>query len=251
MGREGGTRSELIEGRNAVIEAFRAGRPIDKIYIARGDSDRALGRIASRARESGAVVAECDRRKLDSMSQTGAHQGVIAVAAVREYCAVEDILSAADAAGEAPFVVICDEISDPQNLGAIIRSAECAGAHGLIIPKRRSAGLTASVDKASAGAAEHAKIARVPNIPAAIKELKSRGLWIYGTAAEGSLPLWRADFTGPLALVIGSEGGGMGRLVADSCDFIVSLPMKGRVGSLNASAAAAITMYEVLRQRES
>ena len=250
MDRDSGIKNDIIEGRNAVQEALRAGRTIDKIYISKGEVDRTLGHIASKARDLGIVVVECDRRKLDFMSQTHAHQGVIAVSAVREYCSIDDILGAAEAAGEAPFVIVCDEISDPQNLGAIIRSAECAGAHGLIIPKRRSAGLTAIVDKASAGAAEHARIARVPNIPAAIKELKDRGLWIYGTAAGGSSRLWETDFTGPLALVIGSEGDGMGRLVAESCDFIVSLPMKGRVGSLNASVAAAISMYEVLRQRQ-
>ena len=162
---------------------------------------------------------------------------------------MDEILSLAEERGEAPFVIVCDEISDGHNLGAIIRSAECAGAHGVIIPKRRSAGLTAVVDKASAGAAEHMAIARVPNLPAVIRELKERGLWIYGTAADGTSDLWHTDFTGPLALVIGSEGDGMGRLVSESCDYIVSLPMKGRLGSLNASAAAAITMYEVLRQR--
>ena len=249
MENENGIRNELIEGRNAVIEALRAGRALDKLYINKGEVDKTLGHIASRAREAGVVVVECDRRKLDFMSQTHAHQGVIAVCAVREYCSVEDILAIAQERGEAPFVIVCDEISDGHNLGAIIRSAECAGAHGVIIPKRRSAGLTAVVDKASAGAAEHMAIARVPNIPAALRELKARGLWIYGTAADGRSDLWHTDFSGPLALVIGSEGDGMGRLVADSCDFIVRLPMKGRVSSLNASAAAAITMYEILRQR--
>jgi len=242
-------KNDIIEGRNAVIEALRAGRAIDKIYIVRGDVDKTLGHIASRAREKGVVVVETDRRKLDFMSSTHAHQGVIALAAVRDYCTIEDILAAADERGESAFVVVCDEISDPHNLGAIIRSAECAGAHGVIIPKRRSAGLTAIVDKASAGAAEHMRIARVPNIPAAIKELKARGLWIYGTAADGENDLWHTDFTGAVALVIGSEGDGMGRLVKESCDFVVSLPMKGQVSSLNASAAAAITMYEILRQR--
>lgn len=249
MDRDSGIKNDIIEGRNAVIEALRAGRAMDKIFIARGDVDRTLGHIASSAREKGIVVVECDRRKLDFMSQTHAHQGVIALAAVREYSTVDDIFAVAREKGEAPFIIVCDEISDPHNLGAIIRSAECAGAHGLIIPKRRSAGLTAVVDKASAGAAEHAVIARVPNIPAAIKDLKDRGVWIYGTAAGGSSDLWHTDFTGPLALVIGSEGDGMGRLVSESCDFIVSLPMKGQVNSLNASAAAAIVMYEVLRQR--
>lgn len=249
MENENEIKNDMIEGRNAVIEALRAGRAIDKIFINKGDVDKTLGHIASKAREKGVVVVECDRRKLDFMSQTHAHQGVIALAAVREYCTVDDIFAAAEEKGEKPFIVVCDEISDPHNLGAIIRSAECAGVHGLIIPKRRSAGLTAIVDKASAGAAEHALIARVPNIPAAINELKERGVWIYGTAAEGSSDLWHTDLTGALALVIGSEGDGMGRLVSENCDFVVSLPMKGLVGSLNASAAAAITMYEVLRQR--
>ena len=242
-------KNEIIEGRNAVIEALWAGRAIDKIFIARGDVDKTLGHIASKAREKGIVVAECDRKKLDFMSQTHAHQGVIALCAVREYCSVDDIFAIAGERGEKPFLIVCDEISDPHNLGAIIRSAECAGAHGVIIPKRRSAGLTAIVDKASAGAAEHMAIARVPNIPSAIKELKERGLWVYGTAADGQSGLWDTDFTGSMALVIGSEGDGMGRLVRESCDFIVSLPMKGQVSSLNASAAAAIVMYEVLRQR--
>ena len=242
-------KNDIIEGRNAVIEALRAGRAIDKIFIAKGDVDKTLGHIASKARDKGIVVVEADRRKLDFMSRTHAHQGVVALAAVRDYCSVADILAAAAESGEAPFVIVCDEISDPHNLGAIIRSAECAGAHGVIIPKRRSAGLTAIVDKASAGAAEHMAIARVPNISAAIKELKDSGLWIYGTAADGSNGLWSTDLTGPIALVIGSEGDGMSRLVKENCDFILSLPMKGRVSSLNASAAAAVTMYEVLRQR--
>jgi len=249
MDRENEIRNEIIEGRNAVIEALRAGRAIDKIFIAKGEVDKTLGHIASNAREKGVVVVESDRRKLDFMSRTHAHQGVIALVAVREYCSVEDILAIAEERGEAPFVIICDEISDPHNLGAIIRTAECSGAHGVIIPKRRSAGLTTIVDKSSAGAAEHMAIARVPNIPAVIKELKDKGLWIYGTAADGTSALWSTDFTGAAALVIGSEGDGMGRLVRESCDFIVSLPMKGQIGSLNASAAASILMYEVLRQR--
>ena len=242
-------KNEIIEGRNAVIEALRAGRTIDKIYINKGDVDKTLGHIAAKARDKGIVVVECDRRKLDFMSATHAHQGVIAVCAVREYCTVDDIFAAAEEKGEPPFIIVCDEISDPHNLGAVIRSAECAGAHGVIIPKRRSAGATAIVDKASAGAAEHMAIARVPNIPACLKELKDRGVWIYGTAADGASDLWHTDFSGSLALVVGSEGDGMGRLVRESCDFIVSLPMRGQVDSLNASAAASITMYEVLRQR--
>ena len=242
-------KNDIIEGRNAVIEALRAGRAIDKIFIAKGDVDKTLGHIASKARDKGIVVVEADRRKLDFMSQTHAHQGVVALAAVREYCEIADILAIAAERNEAPFVIVCDEISDPHNLGAIIRSAECVGAHGVIIPKRCSAGLTAIVDKASAGAAEHMAIARVPNISAAIKELKDNGLWVYGTAADGQNGLWSTDLTGAIALVIGSEGEGMSRLVKESCDFILSLPMKGQVSSLNASAAAAVTMYEVLRQR--
>ena len=241
--------NDIIEGRNAVIEALRAGRAIDKIFIAKGDVDKTLGHIASRAREQGVVVVEADRRKLDFMSRTKAHQGVVALAAVRDYCEVADILAIAEERGEAPFVIVCDEISDPHNLGAIIRTAECVGAHGVVIPKRRSAGLTAIVGKASAGAAEYMAIARVANIPSALKELKEAGLWVYGTAADGASPLWSTDLTGPIALVIGSEGDGMGRLVRESCDFVLSLPMKGRLNFLNASAAAAVTMYEILRQR--
>ena len=242
-------REDLIEGRNAVIEALRAGRTIDKIYIAKGDVDQTLGHIASKARSAGVVVVEADRRKLDAMSQTHAHQGVIALCAVKEYCTVADILAIAQARGEPPFVIVCDEISDPHNLGAIIRSAECAGAHGVIIPKRRSAGLTAVVDKTSAGAVEYVAVARVPNLSAAIGELKKSGLWVYGAAAEGASPMWQTDLTGPVCLVIGSEGDGIGRLVRENCDFLVSIPLKGQISSLNASAAAAVLMYEVLRQR--
>ena len=249
MENENQFKNEIIEGRNAVIEALRAGRAIDKIFIAKGDVDKTLGHIASKAREKGIVVVEADRRKLDFMSLTKAHQGVVAVVGVRDYCSIDDIFAIAEERGEAPFIIVCDEISDPHNLGAIIRSAECSGAHGVIIPKRRSAGLTAIVDKSSAGAAEHMAIARVPNITAALKDLKDRGVWVYGTAADGANQLWKTDFSGSMALVIGSEGEGMGRLVKESCDFVVSLPMKGKVSSLNASAAAAIVMYEVLRQR--
>ena len=239
----------LIEGRNAVTEALRAGTPIDKIFIARGETDKTLGHIASTARAAGVVVVEADRRKLDYMSATKAHQGVIALAAVREYASVEDILSAARERGEAPLLVVCDEISDPHNLGAIIRTAECVGAHGVIIPKRRSAGLTAVVDKASAGALEHMAIARVPNLAAAIETLKKNGLWIYGTAAEGTNELWKTDLTGPACIVIGSEGDGISRLVREKCDFLVSIPLRGQISSLNASAAAAVLLYEALRQR--
>ena len=249
MEQKAGIENELIEGRNAITEALRAGRPIDKIFIAGGDGDRTLGFISTVAREKGITVVECDRRKLDSMSETHAHQGVIAVCAVREYLTVQDILDRAESLGEDPFIVVCDEITDSHNLGAIIRSAECAGAHGVIIPKRRSAGLTAVVNKASAGAAEHLPVARVPNLRTALNELKGKGIWIYGTAADGECPLWKTELTGPIALVIGSEGSGMGRLVRESCDFILSLPMKGKISSLNASVAGAIVMYEIMRQR--
>ena len=242
-------KNDIIEGRNAVIEALRVGRSIDKIFITKGETDKTLGHIASKAREAGIVVVDADRRKLDNMSVTHAHQGVIALIGVNEYCTVEDILSLAEDRGEAPFVIVCDEVSDPRNLGAIIRSAECAGAHGVIIPKRRSAGLTAIVGKASAGAAEHMAIARVPNISSVLMELKEKGLWIYGAAAGGSNDLWKTDFTGSVALVIGSEGDGIGRLVRHNCDFIVNIPMVGKINSLNASAAASVIMYEVLRQR--
>ena len=242
-------REDMIEGRNAVIEALRAGRLIDKIYIQKGDTDKSLGHIASKAREAGCVVVDADRRKLDAMSRTHAHQGVIALAAMREYCSVADILEIAAERNEPPFVIVCDEISDPHNLGAVIRTAEAAGVHGIIIPKRRSAGVTAIVDKTSAGAVEHMAVARVSNLTAAIKELKDAGLWVYGTAADGSSGLWATDLKGPVCIVIGSEGEGIGRLVSENCDFLVSIPMKGKVSSLNASAAAAILIYEALRQR--
>lgn len=239
----------IIEGRNAVIEALRAGTPIDKIYLAKGETDAALGHIASTARSKGIVVTDADRRKLDAMSRTHAHQGVIAVAAVREYASVEDILAAAQEKGEAPLLVICDELSDPHNLGAVIRTAECAGAHGIVIPKRRSAGLTAIVAKTSAGAVSYLPVARVPNLTALLKDLKRQGIWIFGTAAEGTTSLYQADFKGPSAIVIGSEGDGMGRLVREQCDFLVSIPMRGKINSLNASAAAAVVLYEAVRQR--
>ena len=239
----------VIEGRNAVIEALRAGTAIDKIYLMKGEGDSALGHIASAAREKGIVVVDADRRKLDNMSRTHSHQGVIALAAVREYVDVEDILNIARERGENPLNVVCDEISDPHNLGAVIRTADAAGAHGVIIPKRRSAGLTAVVGKTSAGAVAHVPVARVPNLPALLKELKEEGVWVFGTAANGTTSLYQADLKGPAAIVIGSEGAGMGRLVAEQCDFKVSIPMKGHINSLNASAAAAVLLYEAVRQR--
>ena len=239
----------VIEGRNAVTEAIRAGVAIDKIYLLKGEGDSALGHIASAAREQGVVVVNTDRRKLDAMSRTHAHQGVIALAAVREYASVDDILAAAQAKNEPPLIVVCDELSDPHNLGAVIRTADAAGAHGVTIPKRRSAGLTAVVGKTSAGAVAHVPVARVPNLPALLKELKEAGVWVFGTAAEGTSTLYQADLKGPAAIVIGSEGDGMGRLVRENCDFIVSIPMRGKINSLNASAAAAVLLYEAVRQR--
>ena len=239
----------LIEGRNAVIEALRTEASIDKIFIQKGEVDKTLGHIASKARAAGIVVVEADRRKLDGMSRTHAHQGVIALAAVREYVSVDDILADAAAKNERPLIVVCDEISDPHNLGAIIRTAYCAGAHGVVIPKRRSAGLTSVVAKTSAGAVSHMKVARVPNIPSLLKDLKKQGVWVFGTAVNGTTGLYDADLKGAAAIVIGSEGDGMTRLAAENCDFLVSIPMKGDLNSLNASASAAILLYEAVRQR--
>ena len=240
---------DMIEGRNALTEALRSGRTIDKVFMAAGETDKALARLSAMAKEAGAVVVATDRRKLDQMSPTGAHQGVIAQVAAHEYATVEEILQRAADRGEAPLLVLCDELSDPHNLGAILRTAECAGAHGVIIPKRRSVGLTAVVSKTSAGAVEYMPVARVGNLANTIRDLKQRGIWIYGTAADGRTDLYHADLRGPAAIVIGSEGQGMSRLVAESCDVLVSIPMKGRISSLNASAAAAILLYEAVRQR--
>ncbi|MEG2000083.1 MAG: 23S rRNA (guanosine(2251)-2'-O)-methyltransferase RlmB [Evtepia sp.] len=247
--REDAIADGIIEGRNAVIEALRAGTVIDKIYLARGETDAALGHIASTARDRGVVVVDADRRKLDNMSRTHSHQGVIALAAVREYAEPEEILALAAEKGESPLIVICDELSDPHNLGAVIRTAECAGAHGIVIPKRRSAGLTAVVAKTSAGAVSHIPVARVPNLTAYIKDLKKAGVWVYGAAPEGTTSLYAADFKGPAAIVIGSEGSGLGRLISENCDVLVSIPMRGKLNSLNAAAAAAILLYEAVRQR--
>ena len=239
----------LIEGRNAVTEALRSGRTINKVFLADGDTDRALGRLAAMAKDAGAVVVRIDRRKLNDMSPTGAHQGIIASVAAHDYATIDDILAEAEARGQAPLIVVCDELSDPHNLGAILRTAECAGAHGVIIPKRRSVALTAVVAKASAGAIEYMKVARVSNIAAALRELKERGVWVFGTAADGTTSLYGADLKGPAAIVIGNEGEGMSRIVAETCDFKVSIPMRGQISSLNASAAAAILLYEAVRQR--
>ena len=238
-----------LEGRNALQEALRAGRTIDKVFIASGDTDKGLQRLAAEAKEAGAVVVPVDRRKLDQMSFTRSHQGVIALAAAHEYATIDEILEEANSKGESALIVICDELTDPHNLGAIMRSAECAGAHGVIIPKRRSVGLTATVAKASAGAMEYMKVARVTNINSAIAELKEKGVWVFGTAAEGSVPMYKANLTVPAAIVIGNEGDGMSPLVRKNCDVMVSIPMNGRISSLNASAAASILLYEAVRQR--
>lgn len=238
-----------LEGRNALQEALKSGRTIDKVFIASGEIDRSLQRLAAEAQKAGAVVVPVDRRKLDAMSTTRAHQGVIALAAAHVYYTIDDILEEAASRGETPLIVVCDELSDPHNLGAILRSAECAGAHGVIIPKRRSVGLTATVAKASAGAVEYMKVARVTNISAAIQELKDKGVWVFGTAAEGSIPMYQADLSGPAAIVIGNEGDGISQLVRKNCDVMVNIPMKGKISSLNASAAASILLYEAVRQR--
>ncbi len=239
----------MIEGRNAVTEALKSGRTIDKVFVADGSTDQALARLAAQCRQAGAVVSYTDRRKLDQMSPTGAHQGIIASVAAHDYASVEDILRLAESRGEPPLIVLCDELSDPHNLGAILRTAECAGAHGVIIPKRRNVGLTAVVAKTSAGAVEYLPVARVSNLTQAIRTLKEHGVWVYGTAADADADLYHTDLTGPTAIVIGNEGQGMSRLVAESCDVRVSIPLAGRISSLNASAAAAVMLYESLRQR--
>ena len=242
-------KNEMIEGRNAVLEALRAGRALDKVYIARGETDKALAHIAGLARERGVSVSDCDRRKLDAMSVTKAHQGVIAVCAVREYASLDDILALAESRGEAPFVVVCDEISDPHNLGAIIRSAETAGAHGVIISKRRAVGLTAAVARAAAGALAYVGVHKANNLAATLDELKERGVWLFGAEADGTVGLYEAAFDRPTAIIIGSEGQGLSRLTREKCDYIISIPMRGRVNSLNASNAAAVLLFEAVRRR--
>ena len=241
--------SGLIEGRNACLEALRAGVVIDKLFIAKGETDNTLKHIAALAREAGAAISEADKRKLDAMSRTHAHQGVIAKAAVSEYVEISDILEKAKQKNENPFIVLCDELSDPHNLGAIIRTAEVCGAHGVVITKHRSAGLTPIVAKASAGAVYHMAVARATNLSAAIAELKKAGVWVFAACADGQTALWQCDFTAATALVIGSEAKGIGRLVTQNCDVTVKIPMFGKVSSLNASVSAAVLMYETIRQR--
>ncbi len=238
-------KDNLIIGRNPVREALRSGQPIDTVYVSAGAN---LGEIRELAREAGAVVKTVNEQKLSQLAQGGVHQGVVALGACAKYASLEDLLEVSAKKGTKPFLIICDEIEDPHNLGAIIRTAETAGADGVIIPKRRSAMLSPTVYKTSAGAASYLPVARVPNIGAAIDRLKKEGIWIYGTDMNGSL-YTETDFDGALALVIGSEGTGMSRLVREKCDFLVKLPMLGKITSLNASVAAGIFMYEVVRQR--
>ena len=248
--------SEIIAGRNAVLEALKSGREIEKINIQKtGDGEHPSGsikQIIAKAKEAKIPVYHSDKAFMDKLLD-GAKvncQGVIATASDFSYCSVEYMLALAEERGEKPFIIILDGLEDPHNLGAIMRTAECAGAHGLIIPKRRSVGLTAVVAKTSAGALEYLPVARVSNIVNTIRELKERGLWIYGTAADADSSLYRTNLTGPAAIVIGNEGEGMSRLVRESCDVLVSIPMKGKISSLNASAAAAVMLYEALRQRQ-
>lgn len=237
---------KIIIGRNPVNEALRSDESIDVIYTS--NTKGILGKICSAARAKGIVIKICDEKKLSAIAGTSAHQGIVATGACAEYVSVEDILAVSAAKGTKPFIIICDEIEDPHNLGAIIRTAETAGADGIIIPKRHSASLNQTVYKTSAGAASWIPVARVSNLAAAIDTLKENGVWIYGTDASGEL-YTTTDMTGSVALVIGSEGFGIGRLIKEKCDFLVRLPMYGRITSLNASVAGGIFMYETVRQR--
>ena len=238
----------IIAGRNAVAEAIRSGRTIDSVYVQRGNKHGLITAIIAKAKDKGINIKEADIKKLDFMSHGGNHQGIVAVAAVKEYAELDDVFALAESKNEKPFVIICDELSDPYNLGAILRTAECSGAHGVIIPKRRSVGLTFAVGKASAGAVEYVPVVRVTNMAATVDQLKERGLWIYSADMEGTS--WcQVDYTGGVALVNGSEGSGVGKLIKDKSDFVVSLPMKGEITSLNASVACGIICYEISMQR--
>lgn len=244
MIRDDDKKPDLLIGRNAVTEALKSDREIDTLILMRNNNNPALSRLASMAKEKGAVVKEVDSKKLDFMCGGANHQGVAAYVAAHEYASIEDIFAYAEEKGEAPFIVVCDEIEDPHNLGAIIRTAECAGVHGVIIPKRRSASLNFTVGKTSAGALEYMRVARVSNLASTIDELKEKGCWVYGADMDGT-DYKKTDFSGAVVLVIGSEGKGIGKLIRQKCDAIVSLPMKGNINSLNASVAASILMYEV------
>ncbi len=238
-----------IFGRNAVLEAFRSGRTIDRLYILDGCQDGAVKTILKEAKKQGSTVQFTDKARLDKLSHEGKHQGVAAQAAACEYTALEDILASAAQKGEDPFLILLDSIEDPHNLGAVIRTANLAGAHGVIIPKRHAVGLTGTVAKVSAGAVYYTPVAKVANLAQTIKELKKQGVWFACADMDGE-PMYRRDMTGAIGLVIGNEGAGVGRLVKESCDFTVSIPMTGAIGSLNASVAAGVLAYEIVRQRQ-
>lgn len=238
----------MIIGRNAAKEALQSGRAIDSVLVANGEKTGALPPIIAQCRDRGIPVKEVDRKKLDFMCGHGNHQGIIMLAAAHEYASVDDILNAAREKNEPPFIIICDSIEDPHNLGAIIRSAECAGAHGVIIPERRSAGLSGIVGKTSAGALEYMPVARVKNLTDTIKQLKKEGVWVYCADMDGT-PYREAELSGAVALVIGSEGAGVGRLVKENCDGVLSIPMRGHINSLNASVAAAILIFQAMHSR--
>lgn len=248
VGNENDVKPDIIAGRNPVSEAIRSSRPIDKILVARGEKSGAVVGILAKARDKKIPIKEVDRTKLDYISGGAAHQGIIAFAAVKEYSTVEEIFEYAQSRGEAPFIIVLNEVEDPHNLGAIIRTAECAGAHGVIVPKRRSASLSYTVGKASAGAVEYMRVARVTNIAKLIDELKEKGVWVFGADMNGT-DYTECDFSGACAIVIGNEGKGISRLVREKCDIIVSLPMKGKINSLNASVAAGILIYNALKYR--
>lgn len=240
---------DQIEGRNAVLELLETGKDINKIFIAKGEKHGSINKIISIAKERRVVTVEVDRAKLNQMAMSDNHQGVIAIVPPFDYCEVEDILSLAKQRNEKPFILILDGIEDPHNLGSIIRTAETAGVHGIIIPKRRAATVNSTVYKVSAGAVEHMNIARVNNLNETIKYLKDNDIWVCGTDMDAKNYYYNEKFDGPIAIVIGSEGFGMSRLVKDNCDFLVKIPMKGKITSLNASVSAGIVMYEVVKQR--
>lgn len=238
----------IIEGRNAVLEAFRAGKTIDKLFVLDGCQDGPVKSILREAKKTDTIINFVDKERLDRLANSGHHQGVVAQAAAYEYAEVEDILNAAKEKGEAPFIFILDEIEDPHNLGAIIRTANLCGAHGVIIPKRRAVGLTATVAKTSAGAVNYTPVAKVTNIAKIIEELKKEGMWFVCADMDGQT-MYDLNLTGPIGLVIGNEGAGVSRLVKEKCDFTASIPMKGDIDSLNASVAAGVLAYEIVRQR--
>ena len=237
-----------LEGRNSIREAFAAGRTIDKLYVLDGCMDEPVQRIVSLARKAGTIISFVEKDKLDAMSETGVHQGVIAQAAAAEYCSVDDILALAEEKGEDPFLILLDDIEDPHNLGAIIRTANAAGAHGVVIPKRHAATLTATVAKASAGAVHYTKIAKVTNLASEVENLRKKGIWILCSAMDGQ-EMYDLDLTGPIALVIGNEGSGVRPLIREKCDFTARIPLLGQIESLNASVAAGVLAYEIVRQR--